>query len=638
MNLNAAMGSAVLNHLQQFASMEDVLRFDTATGAEGFIAGQAVASAVSELYGDGRGVVYNDVDAFLLSAKYGETKKDGVLATMTNEQLVVSAQYSQLTWDSHSTYTVCSTRRDGMLNEVLCTPHMSMNDNRHQAAQSFLKSFDLNCVQVGIRLSDQQLVWTPAFEKFMTTREMLVENIKTPLHTAVRWFKKKAELEGIYGHDEKSMELLGAMLARIRERQEEYGDCTTLENKRAWRAQTHFGRGYAEKAEAVASDLSRFFNLTAVDGFNIPLHTLTPQGDVDRRITDAPCPDLALPTYARAVQGHWRKHTCQQVLEAFEDSSPRVLRINICTEGVEALQAQRNPGDMVQLDRMLSEHPGLTPWLVEQTTARQLAFGNALRQLVKREGLWVYGLFEQFDMRMEANKTKMWATPTKEIPAAVEGIFQQELQVIAELQAKAAVNALKEPVHIAGFNVSELINYQDLVDEGMRMHHCVQGYFRNVVEGHSRIFRFQKHRVQDSLTLELRPTGLGWTLAQFRGIQNRAASDEELVAAKQLVTSLTLQALLSKACIKLPLTTMLRCVARHPETAAALEPLAYPKASMTAWMQSGRWTSSLYWTWRTRRGRMHSLSLKCKALFKDKGYGDLPGRVAEDMWSADIPF
>lgn len=301
--LHKDMGPAVLRHLAQFGEFSGLQEKHGAQ--EGYIAGQAVASAVSELFRSGFGVVYNDVDAFLFSRNFADNTRK-VLSTITSFDLHRENHYGQVILSSHAVYAVNSTAREGMLNEVLCRYCEFAPSDSDRMAQAFLRSFDLNCVQVAVRLHDQQLVWTPAFEQFLATQELLVMNVKTPVHTAVRWFKKKAELEGVFGHDDKTMALLATSLARVRQR---LSECESTEGagimwQRMLRAQTSFGKVYAEKAADVAGDLGRYFEVVNVTDRQIALQTLVSRGCEMPELVAAPCSDLVLPTYARALQGH----------------------------------------------------------------------------------------------------------------------------------------------------------------------------------------------------------------------------------------------------------------------------------------------------------------------------------------------
>ena len=564
--LHKDMGPAVLRHLAQFSDFSDLQQKRGAK--EGYIAGQAVASAVSELFRSGIGVVYNDVDAFLFSNSFVENTRR-VLSTITSFDLVRENHYGQVILASHAVYAVQSTARDGMLNEVLCRYGDCAPSDPDAMAQAFLRSFDLNCVQVAVRLHDQQLVWTPAYEQFLDTREMLVMNVKTPVHTAVRWFKKKAELEGVFGHDEKTMALLATSLARVRQRLSECGADEAIRWQRMLRAQTNFGKVYAEKAADVAGDLGRYFEVVNVTDRQIALQTLVSRGGEMPELVAAPCSDLVLPTYARALQGHWRKHVCDQIVEALRSPLDSMAFKNVALEGPRAIAALQSPKDLVMLDKVCGEHQGLGYQMLQMDTARQLAFVRELKDMVRREGIWVFGVFEH----MNNLQGELATIDTAQLRAYMETRFAASVLEYEEMSRKSESSMPRiARTSVLDYQVTELISFKDLMEEGARMHHCVGGYFREVAEGYSRIVRLQRHRVEDSLTMQMRRGyGKGWYLNQVHGLQNRQATASERAAAQRLVLVANMQTALLHVKLAPSFSTLERIAVRLPRVANLLE-------------------------------------------------------------------
>lgn len=574
--LHKDMGPAVLRHLAQFGEFSGLQEKHEAQ--EGYIAGQAVASAVSELFRSGFGVVYNDVDAFLFSRNFADNTRK-VLSTITSFDLHRENHYGQVILSSHAVYAVNSTAREGMLNEVLCRYCEFAPSDSDRMAQAFLRSFDLNCVQVAVRLHDQQLVWTPAFEQFLATQELLVMNVKTPVHTAVRWFKKKAELEGVFGHDDKTMALLATSLARVRQR---LSECESTEGagimwQRMLRAQTSFGKVYAEKAADVAGDLGRYFEVVNVTDRQIALQTLVSRGCEMPELVAAPCSDLVLPTYARALQGHWRKHVCDQMLDALRAPQDSMAFKNVALEGPQAIAALHSPKDLVMLDKVCSDHPGIGYQMVSMDTARQLAFLRELKDMARREGIWVFGVFEY----MRDVQAELASIDTAQLREYMETRFAAAVKEYDEM-GRESVNAMPRIARMSMFDyqVSELISFKDLMEEGARMHHCVGGYFREVAQGSSRILRLQRHRVEDSLTVQMRRGfGKGWYLNQAHGLQNRSASPQERAVANRLVFLANLQTVLLPFKVSLSFATLERIAVRLPKLANLVERAATSRSN-----------------------------------------------------------
>lgn len=631
-SLHAGMGAAVLRHLSQFASLDGLLDKHGAKG--GFIAGQAVASAVSELFYAGCAVSYNDVDAFLFSDNFAQQRR--VLSLLEFEELTRTVQYDHIVLSTEAVYTVVQTRREGMLNEVLC--RLAYRDaflETDVLAQAFLKSFDLNCVQVAVRLSDQQLVWTPAFEAFLANRELLVMNVKTPIHTAVRWFRKKVELAGVYGHDDKTMELLASSVARVQARRAKWGGSAKFDIMKAWEAQVAFGKGYSAKAASVASDLSRYFDLVPVTGKHIALNTLVPRGCERPELVETDCLDMLLPTYARALQGHWRRHVCEQVKAALELPGTSLRLISVALDGPEKAADGRWMRELARLDKILEEHAGLQHLMGRMDTARQLVFVDAVRAIAQREGLWVYGVFEQlYEMPRELSTMAL-----AQMPPYLEDLFAKQVAHFEE-QSRTAVRpqACLPDMEWAGYRVTELVSFKAMLEEGVRMHHCVGGYFGSMLEGRCRILRLQRPRVQDSLTLELRRAGRGWAVAQLRGLQNHPASDEQLQAFKDLALRLNLQCAATALGLPLSWARADWLAGRYPGLAVKLEQAV-----------TGDWRAHLKQRWRSVRARWlpggQRLSARKTPSFRSRLAGLLPWVPAptlepeplyEDM--DEIPF
>jgi hypothetical protein len=562
------MGPAVLQHLSQFADFANLQEKRGAT--EGYIAGQAVASAVSELFRSGFGVAYNDVDAFLFSHGFEQNTRR-VLSTITSFDLAPENQYGHVVLAANAVYAVNSTEREGMLNEVLCRYCDYAPRDTDAMAQAFLRSFDLNCVQVAVRLHDQQLVWTPAFEQFLTNQELLVMNVKTPVHTAVRWFRKKAELEGVFGHDDKTMALLATSLARVRQRLAECHPESGILWQRSLRAQTCFGKVYAEKAAEVAGELGRYFDVVNVTDRQIALQTLVSRGGEIAELVTAPCSDLVLPTYARALQGHWRKHVCDQMVEALRTPSDSMAHKNVALEGPQAIAALSSPKDLAMLDKLCAEHGGISHQMGYMNTARQLAFVRELKDMAHREGLWVFGVFEH----MEQVSKDLATVDTTQLRAYMEAKFAEAVLQYEEMSRTSEANMPRiKPTAMLGYRVSELVSFKDLLEEGSRMHHCVGGYFRTVVEGSSRILRLQRHRVEDCLTVQLYRGfggGKGWSLNQVHGLQNRQASPEEYAVAQRLALLVNIQTALQCVKVSPSLPTLERVAQRMPALALMLD-------------------------------------------------------------------
>lgn len=588
--LHPSMGPAVLAHLSRFAALE-TLKARHPGAVEIFVAGQAVASALSELYADGRCVAYNDVDAFVMDD--GATRSRQILATLEFEQARLSIEYGHLSAELVSVYDVRQTCRTEMLNEVVCRPGVDFVRYPVRAARAFLESFDLNCVQVGVRLSDGALVWTAAFEEFLRTRQMLVTSVKTPVHTAIRWFKKKAELAGVYGHDEHAMELLAAMARRVASRT----NSASLRYRRILQAQAQFGPQYAAKAQAVGAQLVPYFELRPVQrephGKAVSLFTLVPRSGGDARLLNPRIEDPLLPVYARALQGHWRRPVCERVLDLLSRPNQHLGRLNLSVHGMETIASVRSNAHLDRMDAVCSRHPGLSAALRALDVGQQQAFLLALAGLAREEGLWAYGIFEQLP---QASCEDLERASVQAMPQAVRRVFEQRCARMEHLTREGANRAgalgSLAAARYGGFRFRLLDTFQALAEEGERMHHCVAGYFASVAGGDTRIVALRKPRVDASLTMELRRTGRRWRMQQLRGLVNRPATQDETQIALRYVVAMNLQERLSPWGRRLSARALLGAagpVARFlPKSVSSLGPSRYSRG-LTRRKRVGRW-------------------------------------------------
>lgn len=516
LKLTAQMGPAVLKRLGEFIDTPAVC------SRAGIIAGQAVASAVSEVFGDSMAVVYNDVDVFRVLT---DAEKRGTAGRVldTHNHLAMEMfvdSYHQLASKEAYHYQVARTRRAELLNEILCFGDTDAFLQGRLETLKFLSSFDLNCVQVGVDTRTQELIWTPEFEQFMATRQLLVSNIKTPVHTAIRWFRKKLELEGVYGHDETTMELLGAAVERLR--------LTVLCRTgldRKLNGRLNFSTPYLTKLADVAGDIKPWFDLVQEPCDTIELYTLKARFTAPKVLTCGYLPEALLPTVARAYQGFWKKPVCEQILKAkdIENGSLQFHHLRVFGPG-EFLQ-QHSRSRLARACNVLTDH-ALHHWTVGQTLVQKVALTEKLTPLVATRGLWAYGVMGRTSCPAE------WANVTPDAQSAWLGAYLDE-QWEKMTQARSIAPLLPTLTLPGNFRVTELTRLVDLLSEGVRMHHCVAGYYSSVVEGQCRIVSLQGHKTAQSLTVQLVPQLLGWKVGQVKGASNREPTEQEREAARK---------------------------------------------------------------------------------------------------------
>lgn len=508
--LNTNMGDAILNRLRDFTDLP----------ASGYVAGQAVASAVSELFGDGRAVQYNDVDVFRESrpedfASRSQSHPNSAprsktairrcdFSTLGMEQ----SNYGDISETTVKRYQVLGTKRQGMLNEVLC------GFSQHSREQ-FLQTFDLNCVQVGVDLESKELFWTSDFELFNQTRQLDVVTLHTPFHSLIRYFRKKEELGGVYGNDERIIEMLAAAYHIEVNRGKAAGDSTTLAeySNLRWR----FGRIYREKLDAVAGMILPHFSVETEMIHDYPVSILVPRFEPGRDLTPAGIPNLVhcLPKLSRALR---EKHT--PATQARLNHLAKTMDGNSLTRGFwlekgdAYIKGNVTPAQIVQMDKVASKH-FLAHQLDQPTLGEQWQQFNRIRVEASRRGVWVYGVLEN-------TPAQVWTDATLD-----ELLVEQE-----KLLKQTLTRRTLPPLAIAGFRARELVTGMDMSLEGAEVHHCVAGYAHSVKKKLARIVSLRSGDTPDTwLTVELRKKGLAWTAVQVRGLQNRDSLQFERDAA-----------------------------------------------------------------------------------------------------------
>lgn len=232
--LQSEMGGAILDHLNVFQNIRGV--------KEGFIAGQAVASAIYDLFGYGAGAVYNDIDAFV------PYRGDG-------SDIGLSPNYMP----KNTGYTVLKVERDGMLNTVHYIGDLTANGD---PSPSVIEHFDLNCVQVGVDVKNGCLLWTPEFSRFCDTREIEIVNHSRPYHSLIRYFNKRDQLPLSVGNDDATLEASAA---------------TILYQRKYGVSSPRFSDEYEQKYLKVKKHLDLWFDLLPeIEEDGKKLYSLTP--------------------------------------------------------------------------------------------------------------------------------------------------------------------------------------------------------------------------------------------------------------------------------------------------------------------------------------------------------------------------
>lgn len=509
-SLNAHMGEAVLNRLRDFTALPE----------EGLVAGQAVASAVSELFGDGSAVAYNDIDVFRSStiaerqaraervpSPEGENRVQRAIRTCEFSTVQLEESYGESVCSAQKQYQVHRTARNGLLNDVVCSFFTS-------DTVGVLQTFDMNCVQVGVDLESKKLIWTRDFEQFNITKQLEIVRLHTPFHSLIRYFRKKAQLAGVYGNDERMIELV-ACAYQIARRDHGGNDNELKEyDDVRWR----FGEAYQTKLAEVSGLIEPHFELRPEIINDYQVMHLSPRFEAGADLTTGRVWSLVhqLPQLSKALrEKHARGTQSRLDYLATRSNKYRVTAAMWSFYGDDFVKGNVTPTQMAQIDSVVAEH-SIAWHLTAKTLGEQLAKFHLIRDEVARRGKWVYGA-------LETTRPQEWSKES-----LGKYLDEREVYLTKEL-SKPVFEGLK----VMGYEVVELTSGMALIQEGEQLHHCVGGYAEAVDGGLSRIVSFRPKGSEAGrwFTVEYWNNGSAWRTLQVRGLQNRDTSEAEKLAA-----------------------------------------------------------------------------------------------------------
>jgi hypothetical protein len=167
----------------------------------GLLAGGSVANFYWSHFTE-NDIVINDIDIFVLNKKtenieYDKKKNFEAFYKLSGNKKVLSEhkrkseidEYTDLKteYKNDNYFKIEDTKRDKLLNYV--------NYSCHKVDElALIKTFDINCTQIGIDLKTKKLYFTEEFLDFLNNKELKVTALNSPCHTAVRIVKKKEEL------------------------------------------------------------------------------------------------------------------------------------------------------------------------------------------------------------------------------------------------------------------------------------------------------------------------------------------------------------------------------------------------------------------------------------------------------------
>ena len=534
LKLDPGMGPAVLRHLRQFANLP----------TDGLVAGQAVASAVSELFGEGWGVVYNDVDVFRHYRRLDETEEqrkrreklrvlDTVRFTALDLEVEGWTPYSamrEVAITRREKYSVVKTMREGMLNVVYYDHGYASVDGQ------FLQTFDINAAQVGVDILSGQLMWTREYQRYLRTKQLEIVTMHTPYQSLIRYFKKRQELDGTYGNDARMTEMIALAYAMATTPADGYNP--REDQSLRWR----FGETIAEKLEGVRSFVEPDFEVLSEEVEGHKLYQLAPRFEVERDILKLVRRqgDIAhlLPRLSRTLREARRKAFVARAQYVTEPTialdkpreNPRNLSQLIWLfQGDEALQSNVTVQQLKDLDDFVWRND-VSGYFMQRSLTNSLTVKARIEKAIQERGRWLYGALRTGDERYTAFEHEGW----------MEMFLERE----NARQAEHVIDTVLPERLFPDVNVVELHTRRLLLEEGEALHHCIGGYSHLLTEGSSRFFSIRpsaERRTWMSLHLELagdpdEAEPVKWRCSQVRGMMNRNPSPEELEVVDRFIT------------------------------------------------------------------------------------------------------
>lgn len=503
--------------------------------AAGYLAGQAVSSALFELFSDdGAGLsVYNDPDVF-----YEATPDDLVAAKAALRTLdTVEFQEASVNYDSgqlrlavDKAYEVVRSSRVGLVNSVAYRRPLSCS--RSSRMVQLLQGFDINCTQVGVDLATQRLEWTPAFDEFRQTRQLLIGNVQTPNHTAMRWFKKRRDLPGAFGNDERAMETISLLThAEMPEWRREYEEQSDLR----WR----FGDKNARLYQSHQRELSDYFEM---EQDNQGFFLLTPCQTPDHKLIQLArrYPVRLLPYWYNEIHKPRKAARKALVHDLLQDGccpewSLQLTQASYIHQGEVYITGAVDRQALRRVNEFARDRAFLRRAFFGLTATEQCAEMREWEGIERDFGYWGIGY-----VRLQSERY-------------CEFGFARAAERRAMLVDKHIRNVnpdeplyFRDPFHASfrDFECRELLTRRELIDEGNDLRHCVGGYATEVRQGISRIFQV-RHNLDTTRwsTIELCKWGTfggppRWDVSQHFAFENTTPAPDAVDIERGLVAAI----------------------------------------------------------------------------------------------------
>lgn len=488
--LRPEMGGVVLEHLRQFGNLPE----------KGILAGQAVDSALTDLFGQGGGV-YNDLDIFrqcttahaskMQLRKASKTAFRGELNVAWKSDEEDNYEALHFVMDLIKTYSIASVSRRDMLNFVNCSMADGYMGNSLTTAH-VIEGFDLNCTRVGVDLATGLLHWDKHYEAFRRSRQLKIVMMHTPWHTFLRLIRKAQELPDVY------VDLDAAAEA-----------CVSIAHSKKLNSLLHsrevsmaFGEKLLKQAEQYQSVWSPYFELNTFEasvsgGPAATLGKLSPRGQASAEVQDqVNHQGTGCLFFASQTVEHARRKKKSQVYVKMQDilNLPTPVKKDAFAQqcvrwfGAAYVEGQATPVLATRVNEFLRAHTGFREHFIGLTLAQQYALTKRIHEVC----LEVSSAHQLGDTGLLLGYLEQEATPAD--CRSAESVRDFLERILAREDAEFNIVPLDLPALPArwtGVQVRELLSPRALRAEGLAMQHCVGGYAYRVQANQCRILQIR---------------------------------------------------------------------------------------------------------------------------------------------------
>lgn len=508
------MGAEVLRHLSNFCILPE----------KGFVAGQSVCSAILDLYFNKSGQVYNDIDVFYDSKNAPSVHN--LLAPLSYKKITTTVNHTQSVYaqnvyghiyvPNYHRYNVVNSQSMGMLNLVECSFSDLQGAVRPMSdIECLIDSFDFNCVQVAVDLETKELFWTKEFADFIKSRQLKIVRLHTPFHSAIRLFKKAAELKNVFIDIPQQMQLV-SWAANLFDSQEPRRVWTksieprfvkTLWTDARWR----FGKKMRDMYLQYSDKISPYFSLEEEGRLFTLKAKQSEEVSQDFNRFMQTFQDNAKQASIFANIFNYGKASEKEFVSELFTGNNRTFFFAHCIEiqGKDFLpKKQVSIKSLESVKKLVVVNHRIYPNFLTYSSEELLLATSNVKKMAKEFGTWIYGELENDLVTVDLKNQE-----------SVREFFKNKEP---DLQ-KPLKNRVTPTLKILSCTIKELNTGQELLQEGQDLQHCVGGYQKYLEHSNTRIFSIITP--QGRTTLEVSQYGNKHGIAQHRGFKNKNPYD-----------------------------------------------------------------------------------------------------------------